>query len=155
MRLSEEKDIQLTVSIYDTVRNAAKIASNEDEQANKNKEDVNKAAVVDYLSPFLVNISNANNFSREEAIQIRDNCLKALKERLIEKAQIIQARNDAETAAYQRRQLEFQRRQDTMTAEEHEEYRNFCNDALFRIHILERRLNKVCCKYINVFMTLV
>jgi hypothetical protein len=110
---------------------------------------------VDYLSPFLVNISNANNFSREEAIQIRDNCLKALKERLIEKAQIIQARNDAETAAYQRRQLEFQRRQDTMTAEEHEEYRNFCNDALFRIHILERRLNKVCCKYINVFMTLV
>jgi hypothetical protein len=66
--------------------------------------------------------------------------MKGLKESLIEKAQIIQIRNDNETANYQRGQVEFQQHQETMTAEE---YRNFCNEALFRIRILERRLNKV------------
>jgi hypothetical protein len=65
-----------------------------------------------------------------------------LKERLIEKAQIMQQRNDEETAEYQRRQADYQRRQDSMTTEEHEAYRQYCNEALFRIHILEKRLAK-------------
>lgn len=76
-------------------------------------------------------------------MRVRDECMKALKERLIERATIIQVRNDQETQAYQRRQADYQRHQESMTSEEHEEYRNFCNEALFRIHILERRLNKV------------
>lgn len=81
--------------------------------------------------------------AKEDALSVKDAALKSLKERLIEKAQIIQARNDEETTVYQKRQLYYQKHQETMTVEEQEEYTNFCNDCLFRIHILERRLNKV------------
>ena len=54
--------------------------------------------------------------------QVRENCLKALKERLIERANIIQARHDEETAALAKRQANFQRDRDNLGRAEEEEY---------------------------------
>ncbi len=65
-----------------------------------------------------------------------------MKERLFEKASIIQSRLDEVSAEYQRRQLAYSRNADSMTVEETEEYVKFCNQALFKIHILEKRLAK-------------
>lgn len=44
----------------------------------------------DYLSPFMPNIAGTRGLTRDEALVVREACLKALKERLIERANIIQ-----------------------------------------------------------------
>ena len=100
-------------------------------------------ANIDYLSPFLLSAKDPNAVTKTEAQQIREACLKAYKDRLIERAQIMQTRGEQESTAYQQRQADYLKRQDTLTAEEVEAYKQFCNDTLFRIHILEKRLNKV------------
>ncbi|KAI9017013.1 hypothetical protein BC832DRAFT_4135 [Gaertneriomyces semiglobifer] len=140
-RHAEEKDVALSISIYDTIRNQTDIPSEEQKETYKEEEEA-KAADLDYLSPFLVNHDNPMSLGREEALQVKDACLKSFKERLIEKANIIQGRLDEVTAEYQRRQLAYSRNADSMTVEETEEYVKFCNDALFKIHILEKRLAK-------------
>ncbi len=73
--------------------------------------------------------------------------MKSLKDRLIEKANIIQSRLDELNAEYQRRQLIYSKNSDTMTVLETEEHMKFCNETLFKIHILEKRLAKVSLKF--------
>ncbi|KAJ3109852.1 hypothetical protein HDU97_000082 [Phlyctochytrium planicorne] len=153
-RQSEEKEVALTISVYDTIRNnTVKISSDssnllqrlpneEEKDAHKGDEEESKITNLDFLSPFLVNYQNQNALTREEAVSVKDSCLKSLKERLIEKANIIQGRLEEVTAEYQRRQLAYSRNADSMTVEETDEYVRFCNEALFKIHILEKRLAK-------------
>ncbi|KAI8921991.1 hypothetical protein DFJ77DRAFT_444875 [Powellomyces hirtus] len=140
-RTAEEADVSLVVSVYDTMRNQTKLPSEEKKEASKEEEE-NKAADLDYLSPFLVSYPTPTKLSREEALSVKDACLKNFKERLIEKANIMQGRLDEVTGEYQRRQQQYSRNADSMTPEETEAYVRFCNDALFKIHILEKRLAK-------------
>lgn len=95
----------------------------------------------DYLTPFLRHVKDINNISREEASIIRQNCLDALKMRLVERANIIQSRLNDENILLGKRQEQFQRSQRegefSKISAEHEKY---CTDALFRIQILEKRL---------------
>jgi hypothetical protein len=92
---------------------------------------------------------------REEAIAVKEACLKSLKERLIDKANIIQYRLDELNTDYQRRQLIYSKNSDTMTVQETDEHMKFCNDTLFKIHILEKRLAKVLytAKYCLMYMS--
>jgi hypothetical protein len=73
----------------------------------------------------------------------KDACLKSLRDRLVERANIIQGRLEEITAEYQKRQLSYSKNADGMTVEETNEYVQFCNYALFKIQILEKRLAKV------------
>ncbi|KAJ3221485.1 hypothetical protein HK099_003463 [Clydaea vesicula] len=141
-RKAEEKEITLAISVYDTIRNNSKFPSEEEKEAHKGEQEELKAADLDYLSPFLVNKIHSEKLSKEDAMQVRDACLKSMKERLVERANIIQSRLDEVSAEYQRRQLAYSRNADMMTVEETEEYVKFCNNALFKIHILEKRLAK-------------
>lgn len=141
-RSAEEKDIVLTTSIFDTTRNRQNMPTEQEKETHKADEEDSSSKDLDYLSPFLVNYSSGHILSREEALSVKDMCLKNLKERLIEKANIIQGRLDEITSEYQRRQLAYSRNADSMTVEETEAYVTFCNEALFRIHILEKRLAK-------------
>mgnify|MGYP006261225717 CR=1 FL=1 len=77
----------------------------------------------------------------EVAKQAYELCLKALKERLVERANIIQRRLEKENEALAKRQAAFQRSRDTTQGAD-EEYEKFCVDAMFRIQILEQRLQK-------------
>ena len=72
--------------------------------------------------------------------QCKDEALLALKNRLIDRANIIQSRLDDENAILARRQAAFQRTRDHATPEQEEEYEEFCAEAWFRIQILEQRL---------------
>lgn len=47
-----------------------------------------------------------------------------------------------ETSELHRRQQDYQQKQVTLTKEDEEEYYNYCSEAMFRIHILELRLNR-------------
>ncbi|KAJ3246304.1 hypothetical protein HDU78_007388 [Chytriomyces hyalinus] len=141
-RNSEEKEISLVIPVYDTIRNNTKVVSVEEKENHKGEEEESKATDLDYLSPFLVNYPNQYALTRSEAAAVKDACLKSVKERLIEKANIIQSRLEEVTAEYQRHQLSYSRNADSMTVEETDDYVKFCNESLFRIQILEKRLAK-------------
>ena len=93
----------------------------------------------DYLTPYLKSVKDANRITKDEALEIRQNCLDAFKARLVERANIIQARLNEENAKLGRKQEQFQRsqREGDLSTEEYEKY---CTDAMFRIQILEQRL---------------
>jgi hypothetical protein len=98
-----------------------------------------EAKGTDYLTPFLKNVSDPNNLTREDALSIRQACLDALKARLVERANIIQSKLHDENAKLGKKQELFQRSQregDFST----EEYEKYCTEAMFRIQILEQRL---------------
>jgi hypothetical protein len=94
---------------------------------------------IDYLTPYLRNIKDIKLITKEEALEVRQACLDALKARLVERANIIQSRLNEETAKLARKQEQFQRsqREGDLSTEEYEKY---CTEAMFRIQILEQRL---------------
>eukprot|EP01029_Cantina_marsupialis_P012390 TRINITY_DN2734_c0_g2_i1.p1 TRINITY_DN2734_c0_g2~~TRINITY_DN2734_c0_g2_i1.p1 ORF type:complete len:779 (-),score=234.22 TRINITY_DN2734_c0_g2_i1:166-2502(-) len=96
---------------------------------------------VDYLTPFLQFVINPNNISKSEAQKARDDCLRALKERLLERANIIQRRLDEENSQLAKKQAAFQRSRDHVDGAD-EEFEQFCSEAMFRIQILESRLQR-------------
>jgi hypothetical protein len=94
---------------------------------------------VDYLAPFMRGIRDPHCITKEEALEVRQTCLDSYKARLVERANIIQARLNEENAKLSRKQEQFQRsqREGDMSTEEYEKY---CTEAMFRIQILEQRL---------------
>ena len=127
----------LTVSVYDTAR--SRLANAEDE------EDPDAAQVPhDYLTPFLPDPIGVNDppLSREEALQAREACLRSLKDRLVERANIVQSRLDEENALLSKKQAAFQRNRDHIDPADEAEYERYCQEAMFRIQILEQRLDR-------------
>ncbi|RHY04139.1 hypothetical protein DYB25_011549, partial [Aphanomyces astaci] len=143
-RRREEASIALETSIFD---------AQDDESKHDRVDDPHKAgkdakAETDYLSPFLQSVHSHHRtphgggrkqvLSREDAHYVRDMCLKNLKERLLERANIIQTRLDKENAALAKKQAAFQRSQ----REHDQEFERFCSETMFRIQILEQRLTR-------------
>ena len=126
----------LTVSVYDTAR--SKLAQQEDQ------EDDEEAVPHDYLTPFLPEPIGVHDepLSREDALQAREACLRALKDRLVERANIVQNRLDDENQALSKRQAAFQRNRDHMDPADEAEYERYCQEAMFRIQILDQRLDR-------------
>jgi hypothetical protein len=121
----------LTVSVYDTARSRL---------ANQEEEDDPSASQIphDYLTPFLPEpmAIDEDPLSRDEALQAREACLRSLKDRLVERANIIQSRLDEENAALSKKQATFQRNRDHMDPADEAEYERYCQEAMFRIQIL-------------------
>ena len=134
-RNKEEQNINLITPYYDVVRVKQEES---DDEGDKDEEKVEH----DYLSPFLPALIAGQSMTKAEAMDVRERCLKGLKDRLIERANIIQARHDEETAALAKRQANFQRDRDQMSRAEEEEYDRACDESMFRIHILEQRLKR-------------
>jgi len=126
----------LTVSVYDTAR--SKLATTEEVETEQS------SVPHDYLTPFLVVPIGPNDapLSREEALQARDACLRSLKDRLVERANIVQSRLDEENAALSKRQAAFSRNRDHMDPSDEAEYERYAQEAMFRIQILEQRLDR-------------
>ena len=139
-RKKDEADIQLDAEMYDTIRK--RIAEGGDEAGQDDKQELLEER--DYLKPYLPQGYAPQDFSvrlqKDEAIACKDEALLALKNRLIDKANIIQSRLDDENNLLARKQFGFQRTRDHATAEQEEEYEEFCAEAWFRIQILEQRL---------------
>jgi hypothetical protein len=96
----------------------------------------------DYLAPFLAQYPPGKPLSRKQAQQIKEDCLKALKERLLERANIIQAHLDTENEKLKQRQAIYSRQGGAAAnnAEADEEFSRFYEEATFRISILQARL---------------
>ena len=134
-RSKEEQNIVLLSPYYDIVRCKTEL-SEEDEAEGEEKQES------DYLSPFLPPMIAGQSITSGQAFEVRDKALRALQDRLIERANIIQARHDEQTALLAKRQANFQRDRDTMNRHEEEEYERECDEAMFRIQILEQRLKR-------------
>ena len=98
-----------------------------------------EAKGLNYLTPYLRLVKDPSRITRDEATDARQNCLDALRARLVERANIIQSRLNDENAKLGREQERFQRsqREGDLSTEEYEKY---CTEAMFRIQILEQRL---------------
>merc|ERR1719427_37845 len=133
----------LVVSVYDTERNDKALKHRqEQERIAEEEKNKKKESEMDYLAPFLQQIGCPNRLTSAQAFKLKEDCLSDLKQRLIDKANLIQLRFEKETSELHKRQQEYQHKQVAMTKEDEEEYFNYCSEAMFRIHILEMRLNR-------------
>ena len=106
-----------------------------------------EATSSDYLAPFIRNAMGGAageqggplQLTKEDALEIRQACLDALKARLVERANIIQTKLHEENAALGKTQEHFQRAQREGDFDT-EKYEATCTAAMFRIQILEQRL---------------
>eukprot|EP00742_Colponemidia_sp_Colp-10_P003210 GILJ01003419.1.p1 GENE.GILJ01003419.1~~GILJ01003419.1.p1 ORF type:complete len:847 (+),score=152.98 GILJ01003419.1:62-2542(+) len=127
----------LEKTIYDIAREKAKEGSQKKQEEDEAGEEA--AGVVDYLSPFLAQYGN-RKLNKAEALAAKDSCLSALKDRLLERANIIQKRLEEENSLLAKKQLAFSRRGDNVDKAEEEEHERYFTEAMFRIKILEQRL---------------
>ncbi|ESO96481.1 hypothetical protein LOTGIDRAFT_115813, partial [Lottia gigantea] len=142
-RTKEETESELEISVYDTDRNEkAKTHRKELERLQLEEKMRKQEMEIDYLAPFLAQIGDPEHVQRPQAFKLKEDCLNDLKQRLIDKANLIQARFEKETQELQKKQAWYQQNQVSMSKENEEDYLNYCSDAMFRIHILELRLNR-------------
>lgn len=140
-RRIEEGRVVLDRSVFETAHARAQKAAagrKEAEEAEVKQQDPNH---VEYLTPFLQDLPDPNNITRDQAKTARTACLQALKERLLERADIIQKRLDDENAKLAKKQAAFQRSRDHVDGAD-EEFEQFCSKAMFTIQILEQRLGQ-------------
>ncbi|NXV91317.1 DRC7 protein, partial [Calonectris borealis] len=143
IRENEETAVKLSVSIYNTERNEkrrqqyeAMKHTMEDELPGQQEQDL------DYLAPFLIQIGHREKMTKGQALRIRDDCLADFKHRLINKANIIQARFEKAVEELQKKDQWFQENQKQLSAEEEDDFLTRYSETTFHIHILALRLNR-------------
>jgi len=142
-RSRQEAASELEISVYDTERNEkAKKHRAELERLQAEEKKRRQEMELDYLAPFLAQAGDPDKITHKLAYQLKEECLADLKQRLIDKANLIQARFEKETQELQKKQAWYQQNQVSMQKDDEEEYLNYCSEAMFRIHILELRLNR-------------
>jgi len=140
IRREMEGNVVIDRTVFEAAFEGADKNSSQNKAASAN-DAADAAKGTDYLSPYLRHINDIARITKEEALEIRQVCLDALKARLVERANIIQSRLNEENSKLARKQEQFQRSQregDLST----EEYESYCTQAMFRIQILEERLGK-------------
>ncbi|NXI66274.1 DRC7 protein, partial [Anseranas semipalmata] len=143
IRENEEADIKLSVSIYNTERNekrkqqyeATKNAM-EDEFPGQEEQDL------DYLAPFLIQIGHPEKMTKGQALRLKDDCLTDFKNRLLAKANIIQARSEKEVEELQKKNQHFQENQNQLSREEEADFLADNSETMLRIHSLTLRLDR-------------
>ncbi|XP_012599411.3 dynein regulatory complex subunit 7 [Microcebus murinus] len=143
LREEEEEAHTLTISIYDTRRNEKSKEYRETMERVMHEEHLRQVETqLDYLAPFLAQLPPGEKLTRWQAVRLKDECLSDFKQRLIDKANLIQARFEKETQELQKKQQWYQENQVTLTSEDEDQYLSYCSQAMFRIRILEQRLNR-------------
>ncbi|XP_069595703.1 dynein regulatory complex subunit 7 [Ranitomeya imitator] len=142
-RAQEEAEPQLIISIFDTERNRSSQEQRTMQQRAAQQEQERRAELCrDYLAPYLAPVGDPEKLTRLQAQQVKDDCLRDLKNRLVQQANLIQARFEKETQELQKKQQWYHQNQPSMTREDEEAYLEFCSEAMFQIQILETRLNR-------------
>ena len=134
-RAKEEMAIDLLSPYFDISRIKTAEESDDEEEAEQD-------AGFDYLEPYIPPIIPGHDLTVSEAAEAKDGCLNALKERLIDRANIIKGRLDREDAALVKRRNAFERDRDVMTPAEEEEFNRACEESTFKINILNQRLER-------------
>ena len=117
--------------------------------------DKESKGTIDYLSPYMLQVDKQDScLSKEDALKVKHACLQGLKERLLERANIMQSRLDKEKEKLARKQEAFQNEIMGRTVDEQEALLKMYEDARFRITVLQKRLNEHEDKAIQKYKTL-
>lgn len=140
LRKQAERAVQVEKNVFEKAMDAVDKNSNFNTTSSIDSSVRGESQGTDYLTPFFRNVSDPMRVTKEEALEIRQSALDAMKARLVERANIIQTRLHDENAKLGRKQEQFQRsqREGDLSTEEYEKY---CTEAMFRIQILEQRLS--------------
>ncbi|VDI74883.1 Hypothetical predicted protein [Mytilus galloprovincialis] len=139
--VSTETTLELDISVYDTERNEKAKKHRRELERQQLEEKMRKQDMeIDYLAPFIARIVQGDKITREEAYTLKTEALKDLKDRLINKANLIQARYEKETQMLTEKQAWYHQNQLSCNKEDEEKYMTFCQETLFKIHMLELRL---------------
>jgi hypothetical protein len=128
------KDI-LEKSYYDKARDKMK------QGKKKEEEDTGQDEKKDYLYPILEKLmyTKVGVLSTEQAMEVKNEALKRLKERLLTRAVIIQQRLEDETNKLSKAFQELKKKGDNTTDEEELAYEKQVTEANFKIEILTER----------------
>ncbi|XP_014802627.1 PREDICTED: dynein regulatory complex subunit 7 isoform X1 [Calidris pugnax] len=143
VRENEETNIKLSVSIYNVEKNEKR--RQQYEAMKKTREDDLRGPGeqdLDYLAPFLIQIGHKEKMTKERALRVRDDCLTDFKNRLINKANIIQARLEKAVEELQKKDQWFQKNQNRLSAEEESDFLTRRSETTFHIQILALRLKR-------------
>jgi hypothetical protein len=137
-KLNEDKaQAKCEKTIYDIAAEQSEFNARDDALDNSKRTDSGKP---DYLTPFLAGF-NAGPLDEKQASQVKEECLNALKERLLERAVIIEKHLEAETQKLAQKQRNIIGRAASGGQVEAEEaWHKFHEEALFKIDILKDRL---------------
>ncbi|XP_074738027.1 dynein regulatory complex subunit 7 [Strix uralensis] len=129
---NEESAVKLSFSIYNTERN----------EKRREQYEAVKEQDLDYLAPFLIQIGHREKMTKAQALRVRDECLTDLKHRLIDKANIIQARFEQAVEELQKKNQWFQKNRNRLSAEEEDDFLTHYSESASHIHTLALRLNR-------------
>lgn len=106
----------------------------------KDDEDQEKEQEKDYLLPILKKLSLENTeLDEEAAINVKNEALRSLKERLLTRAEIIQRRLEEEQKNLEQAYSNLKRKGEATTQEDEIKYEKEVGKANFRIEILTER----------------
>jgi hypothetical protein len=155
-RLEHEKhDTTLVQSVY---TKAKEMVERGDDLSNTRAQNGGRGdeekTSTDFLSAFLVGFPSDKPLTKEQAQQVKDCCLAALKERLLERANIIQAHLDNEYQRLYQAQMQFKRSMGNGAAGKDRELSSFFESTMFKIDILKTRLRlheeSALAKYVSL-----
>jgi len=99
-------------------------------------------ASLDYLTPYMFFVQDADNITKEEATQVYEYASRTLEDRVLERANIIQNRLNNEHERLGRCQASFQQGLLQTDGQSEQDFKQLCSEINFRIKILERRLHE-------------
>ena len=110
----------------------------------KKEEETDVAIEKDYLLPILkkCGFANAKDLEEEAAIQVKNEALRSLKERLLTRAEIIQRRLDDEQKHLEQAYQKLKRRGETFGSSDQNDYETEVAQANFRMDILTERASQ-------------
>eukprot|EP00210_Caulerpa_lentillifera_P006016 g5750.t1 len=127
--LNERQQMDLNVKLrtpyYDAFRDSTSLEFDDEKDTAIQEES-------DSLRAFMPKGSTDEVLSKNEALLVRERCLRALKERLIERANIMQTRLEEETTSLNKSMASYQRDKDQMTLEQVAEHESIIAGLNFR-----------------------
>ncbi|KAK4473299.1 hypothetical protein MN116_004464 [Schistosoma mekongi] len=144
-RTKEDLDIQFDIDHFDTLHNQEMNALRIELEklAEVEKIQHNKLIEYDYLTPYLIQINAMNNVKRlsyDEAFYVYNECLNDYKQRLINKANIIQSRYEKEVDNLLKKQQWYHLNQMNLSKDDEQAYLSYCNNVTYKINLFESLL---------------
>jgi hypothetical protein len=134
-RHMDEEDIDVVTHVYDASRNMG-------DEDQKDEEEDPEEEVYDPLKPFLPHDYSGGELELKQAEKVKSECLKNLKQRLVERKEIIEARLLGEQSELDQKRQQFNRQKESLDPSEIDKFEQIEKEALFRINILQMRLEK-------------
>eukprot|EP00658_Telonema_sp_P-2_P038345 TRINITY_DN27539_c0_g1_i3.p1 TRINITY_DN27539_c0_g1~~TRINITY_DN27539_c0_g1_i3.p1 ORF type:complete len:214 (-),score=91.83 TRINITY_DN27539_c0_g1_i3:96-737(-) len=134
-RNHDEDKIEVVTHVYDASRNL-----NAEESKEEETEQVEEQ--YDPLKPFLPPNFVGDELDLKTAEKVKGECLRNLKQRLVERKEIIEQRLLDEQSELELKRQTFNRQKDSLDPSEIERFELTEKEALFRINILQMRLEK-------------